>query len=325
LPKRNLFYGDSWFASVKAAELIHERGHSFVGPIKTNHKNFPRAALEARMAGWSGGTWLVLEGTTSSGTPLLAIGYKYNSRKVLTFVATKEAGSTLPGKPYRARYPDQFGNVVARYVPRPDILAKYFENSNAVDKHNQTRQFDLGLEKHWITQSCWFRLITTFVGITVTDAWKAFKHGVADSSESNLTALDFADKLVFELMKYSFAEKKTPLNLSPPVKVARTTPPHAAASNRTITIEEASPNEVSEITPASAFVHTMQFGAIDPATGRALRHRCRLCGMHTAVSCRECGQEDNGGRAYYCCKDSRGNKKEKRCWSQHVEESVDSD
>ena len=34
----------------------------------------------------------------------MAIGYKYNKRKVLSFVATATAGHTEPGKAYRARW-----------------------------------------------------------------------------------------------------------------------------------------------------------------------------------------------------------------------------
>ena len=42
--------------------------------------------------------------------------------------------------------------------------------SNVVDAHNQARQFQLRLEKRWVTRDCWFRLDSTFIGITVTDA-----------------------------------------------------------------------------------------------------------------------------------------------------------
>ena len=43
--------------------------------------------------------------------PLLAIGYKYNSQKVLSFVATVGAGNTSLGIPYLSKYPNQFYNV----------------------------------------------------------------------------------------------------------------------------------------------------------------------------------------------------------------------
>jgi hypothetical protein len=68
------------------------------------------------MKTWPGGMSLVLEATTSKGVKHIAVGYKYNSSKVLCFVATKNAGSTLPGEPYRAQFIDDFQNLMSRPV-----------------------------------------------------------------------------------------------------------------------------------------------------------------------------------------------------------------
>ena len=38
---------------------------------------------------WPGGSYLVSEATDSEGTGLVAIGYKYNSKKAMCFVATQ--------------------------------------------------------------------------------------------------------------------------------------------------------------------------------------------------------------------------------------------
>ena len=45
------------------------------------------------------------------GRSLLAIGYKYNYRKVLVFIASEGAGSTEPGDPYLSSFPDIYYNV----------------------------------------------------------------------------------------------------------------------------------------------------------------------------------------------------------------------
>ncbi len=56
---RNLFYADSGFASVKTAEQIQEEwGHDFIGPVKTNTKNFPKKAIKDKMASWSSGPYI---------------------------------------------------------------------------------------------------------------------------------------------------------------------------------------------------------------------------------------------------------------------------
>ena len=69
--------------------------------------------------------------------------------------------------------------------------------SNVVDAHNQARQFQLRLEKRWVTRDCWFRLDSTFIGITVTDAWKAHRNAAVGASP--LTILEFADRLSYDL------------------------------------------------------------------------------------------------------------------------------
>ena len=90
-----------------------------------------------------------MEGTTEkTGTALVIIGYKYNKKKVLTFVTTRGAGSTEKGEPYEARFPDKYGNLCVRHVARPDCVSNFFKYSNKVDLHNKSRQFDLALEKN---------------------------------------------------------------------------------------------------------------------------------------------------------------------------------
>ena len=44
-------------------------------------------------------------------SPLIAIGYKYNPRKVLSFFATAGAGRTMLCVTHLSKYPDQFYNV----------------------------------------------------------------------------------------------------------------------------------------------------------------------------------------------------------------------
>ena len=54
--------------------------------------------------------------------PLIAIGYKYNARKVLSFIVTENSGSTNTVISYLSKYPDQFTNVAIRPVARPLVM-----------------------------------------------------------------------------------------------------------------------------------------------------------------------------------------------------------
>ena len=152
--------------------MVAEYGHHCVMAVKTAHARFPQKYLNEKMKDFPGGTWIVLEGTCGrTGQKLVAIGYKYNSKKVLHFVTTHGAGSTTKGKPYKMKYNDQYGNVCYRDVPRPAIISRNFEHSNCVDVHNQMRQSHLALEECWVTTNGWFRIFTTLIGMTVTDLW----------------------------------------------------------------------------------------------------------------------------------------------------------
>ena len=71
-------------------------GVYYCGPVKTGHKGFFLATLENLMKYWPGGSYLVMKSTprVHGDLPLMAIGYKYNSRKFLGYITTEGAGST---------------------------------------------------------------------------------------------------------------------------------------------------------------------------------------------------------------------------------------
>ena len=138
---------------------VNTKGHEVCAAVKTNHAWYPKTELEAEMRDIPSGTYLTLAcKCPDTNVDLIAIGYKYNAKKVLCFVMTKNAGRTTPGRPYVAKFADKYGNVSTRNVPRPDVLSQYFSYSNAIDRHNQVRQHFLGLERRWRTTNCWFRL-----------------------------------------------------------------------------------------------------------------------------------------------------------------------
>ena len=62
--------------------------------------------------------------------PPMAIGYKYNSRKFLGFIATEGAGSTESGDPYLSRFPDMYYNVSICPVVCPKLIGRYFNACN---------------------------------------------------------------------------------------------------------------------------------------------------------------------------------------------------
>ena len=78
-------------------------------------------------------------------------------------------------------------------IPRPEIVRIYSQCCHIIDMHNQARQFELCLEKHWVTQSGLFCFLTTMIEITITDCCEAYRHhlhgkGKCKSMENKLFA-----------------------------------------------------------------------------------------------------------------------------------------
>ena len=122
------------------------------------------------------------------------------SHSVCLFLGTWDSGSTMPGEPYIAKWPDEFGNLKRRSVLRPDCISKYFMKSNVIDVGNQLRQNELALEQHWQTMDPWFRIDTTVVGICVTDAYSAAKYQAPPSANiSKMGVKNFAMHVVYDL------------------------------------------------------------------------------------------------------------------------------
>jgi hypothetical protein len=292
--------------------------------------------LEAKMKDWPGGTHMVMEGTSPfHNKPLLAIGYKYNSRKVLCFLATKNAGSTRPGEPYRARFKDDLQNSVSRPVARPKIISQYFKMSNCVDKHNHVRQFELRLEKFWVTQNCWFRIFTTILGMTVTDCWKAYCHKFSQPNKK-CTIVEFADMLAFELINNKYDEtlqdaenietipllRRSPRlnnnnesNLAPPPRIVNRVLYPDGSSEAISPVTHPTGSDVTRaLSPNMLWkhfkaLHSMEKTTLTASDGRARRWICKECQRQTSWLCTRCN--------LHLCIDNQGNRGEK-CYSKHI-------
>ena len=202
-----VFFGDSWFSSVETTcQLWNRFKCRYAGILKTNHSRFPKAWIENTMKDWPAGSHTVLEGRAIvEGVDLIAIGCKCNSRKSFCFICHKDAGSTECTDFYEAKWKDGNGNTESRRVPRPDIMGRYFRVCNRVDMHNHARQSLLALEKHWVTLTGYFRIITTIVGICITDAWKAYRYHLnRQHRHKDIEMKDFASALAYDMLHNDF-------------------------------------------------------------------------------------------------------------------------
>jgi hypothetical protein len=196
--------GDSWFGSVAtvlAARKALPEKKSCIVQIKTAHSRSPKLFVENTMKDWPGGTHMVME-TTIEGEKLFCVGYKYSKRKCLVFLFNEGASHTEPGEPYMARWVDDNGNSRYREVPRPFCCSKYFKYSNVIDVHNQMRQKELRLEKHWVTQDGFFRLLTTIFGVCVVDVWNGYKYHLPDRHRhKECELMDVVNMMAMDLLQ----------------------------------------------------------------------------------------------------------------------------
>ena len=224
LTSTNTYFSDRWFSSVKTSEEMAAAGVDYCGPVKTSHEGFCLAMLEKLMKDWPGGSYLVLNITPifPGERPLLAIGYNYNSRKVLGFIATEGARSTEPGDPYLSRFLDIYSNVSVRPFVFPHLLGRYFNACNAIDNHNRMRQSDLLLDKYWVTQSGYFILATTVaLGMGIADGKLLYCHGVAEGNEDNkISTLEYNNNTVYDCFNNPFtAYCGSPAMHLPPITI----------------------------------------------------------------------------------------------------------
>lgn len=280
-----LFLGDSWFGSVNACAAISKAGHHGVFMVKTSHSRTPKKFLEENMKDFPGGTWVTLTGKTEhEGVELVCIGYKYNKKSVLTFISTRGAGSTKEGEPYEARFPDKFGNMCVRHVARPEVVSNYFKFSNVVDLHNQARQFDLALEKKWVTHNGYFRLYSTLVGMTVTDVWKL--HKISGNSR-DISISHFADELAADMIAYADSLANSP-TVTPTSSVCVSTDASLSLSTITLPKDEQRLDHEKVVLPKGKQVRCIWCSRVD-LIERKTTMKCMQCDMGF---CRDCTGRD---------------------------------
>jgi hypothetical protein len=110
---------------------------------------------------------------------------------------------------YEVKWKDGNGNTESRQVPRPDIMGRHFRVCNRVDMHNHARQSLLALEKHWVTMTGYFQIITSIVGICITDAWKGCRHHLNKQHQhKDMEMKDFASALAHDALHNDFDNLK---------------------------------------------------------------------------------------------------------------------
>jgi hypothetical protein len=146
--------GDSYFASVGAANVMEKRGMGFLGIIKTATRHFPMAYLtniEMQSCGEREGVVY----RDKHGVPKL-MAFVWMDRDRRYFIAS--SSSLRKGTGYvRDRWrqvdtsPDADAERVELTVDQPEACQHYYQACGKVDQHNRHRQATLKLETKFVT------------------------------------------------------------------------------------------------------------------------------------------------------------------------------
>ena len=136
----------------------------------------------------------------------MAIGYKYNYRKVLIFIATGGSVSTEPGDPYLYHFSGIYSNVYVCPVVHHHLLGRYLNACNAIYNHNRMRQYELAIDKYWVTQSGYFGLSTTVaLGMGIADGKLLLCHGISEGSvDKKISMREYNNRTVYECFNNPF-------------------------------------------------------------------------------------------------------------------------
>ena len=119
-----------------------------------------------------GGSYIVIKSCpiVPGGAPLMSIGYNYSSSNVLVFIATEEGVSTEPGYTCLYYFYDNYSNFSFWPIVCPHLLVRYLNTYNTIDNHNRMWQYELALDKYWVTQKDNIRIATTVaLDMRITD------------------------------------------------------------------------------------------------------------------------------------------------------------
>ena len=215
---------------------------------------------------------------------------------------------------------DQNLNTQVRKVNRPHVAYLYFSSSNAINVLNQSRQFELCLEKHWVTQDGFFRIVTTLFGVTVVDCWVAYRwHLHHNHRHKNISLIDYVNMATYDLIHNPYS-KSTP-DPTPPMPIMPISPPPALSSPpNIITLQQPSsidskaspisnitcdpffanpnpsngqPNEHTLKRASEQVVNVIKKDRVTTQSTRTVRNRCKVCGRKTSWFCVICSGEQN--------------------------------
>lgn len=187
--------GDAWFGSIPAVVELKKKKNVYSTFILKQHiqycpKQIISSILRARYPKYPAGHHVVMKANIS-GVDLFLLAYAFSNNDT-TYMVSSSGTTITHERPYRSNFTDEYGNVTFKEIPRPSVAHFLYELLPLIDNHNKDRQSLLALEDCWLTKNPWFRLVTTLVGMTVTDVHR-WDHNMRSGKRSLLETRDDDD------------------------------------------------------------------------------------------------------------------------------------
>lgn len=301
--------GDSYFASVPAAQMLSRHGTRFIGVVKTATRQYPMTHLsQVELQDRGDRKGLITRGGDRQ-PKLLAFVWMDRQRRY--FIST--ASSLDAGTPYtrtRWRQTDDTPNAeptrVELTVPQPKAAEIYYSACAMVDRHNRHRQDTLQLEVKLGTQNWGMRVNLSIFGMIVVDTWLAYSQCTGTKENQK----DFYTFLSEELIDNTFDHVHTrgrrvteqDASVSSPELFDRTTGnPRAGTS--------------AHLTPTKR-KKTSRDGQLLP---HSLQGRCKVCKRLTTYACSLCSDRNPSSSEVWMCYTKTG----RICFATHITECHD--
>ncbi len=84
------------------------------------------------------------------------------------------------------------------------MIEEFFSCFSQIDIHDHYRQGSLQIEKSWITQKWYHRLFATLLGVSITDAFLAYKYDCLRGNKGAPDYMDFCYELAHELLQKNY-------------------------------------------------------------------------------------------------------------------------
>lgn len=225
--------GDAWFGSIPAVVELKKKKNVYSTFILKQHvqycpKQIIHAIIRARSPKYPAGRHVVMKATIS-GVETFLLVYAFSNND-FTYMVSLSGTTISHEKVYRSNFTDEYGNTTFKEIPRPCVAHFLYELLPLIDNHNKDQQSLLALEDCWPTKSPWFQLVTTLVGMAVTNVhrWDRNQRGGKrpllemrddDEDPSYLNVRTFAnliakglrcDKMTYcTTMRYSYPARRT--------------------------------------------------------------------------------------------------------------------